>query len=172
MPFTIGQSRASDIFSHQLQLSDTVTWSRGRHALRIGGNVVRHTSGGTGSEPGTAILGTFTFRTATTAPFDQLTLADVQTYTQPIDFGIDSYELKQWLYTGFVQDSIRVHRDLTRRPRPALRPPDPHRRHQQPRARASASAGIRAATRGPPIRGGYAHVLHADPVQRRGRATW
>jgi Carboxypeptidase regulatory-like domain/TonB dependent receptor len=113
VPFTIGQSRASDIFSHQLQLSDTVTWSRGNHSLRIGGNVVRHTSGGTGSEPGTAILGTFTFRTTTTASFDQLTLADVQSYTQPIDFGINRYELRQWLYSAFVQDSLRLHRDLT-----------------------------------------------------------
>ena len=113
VPFTIGQSRSSDIFSHQVQFSDTVTWSRGSHSLRLGGNVVRHTSGGTGSEPGTAILGTFTFRTNTTAPFDQLTLDDVQNYTQPIDFGINSYELRQWLYTVFAQDSIRLHRDLT-----------------------------------------------------------
>jgi hypothetical protein len=113
VPFTIGQSRASDVFSHQLQLADTATWSRGNHSLRLGASVVRHRSGGTGSEPGTAILGTFTFRTATTAPFDQLTLNDVQSYTQPIDFGINSYDLKQWLYTGFVQDSIRLHRDLT-----------------------------------------------------------
>jgi outer membrane receptor protein involved in Fe transport len=113
VPFTIGQSRASDIFSHQLQLSDTLTWTRGKHSLRVGGSVVRHTSGGTGSEPGTAILGTFTFVTATTAPFDQLTLRDVQSYTQPIDFGINSYELRQWLYTGFVQDSLRLRPDLT-----------------------------------------------------------
>ncbi|MEO8360080.1 MAG: TonB-dependent receptor [Vicinamibacteria bacterium] len=113
VPFTIGQSRASNIFSHQLQLSDTVTWSRGKHSLRVGGSLTRHTSGGTGSEPGTAILGTFSFKTATTAPFDQLTLNDVQSYTQPIDFGINSYNLKQSLYTGFVQDSIRLHPDLT-----------------------------------------------------------
>ena len=113
VPFTIGQSRAADIFSHQLQLSDTLTWSRGKHSLRIGGSAVRHTSGGTGSEPGTAILGTFTFKTTTTAPFDQLTPNDVQTYTQPIDFGINSYDLRQWLYTGFVHDSIRLHRDFT-----------------------------------------------------------
>jgi hypothetical protein len=113
VPFTIGQSRASDIFSHQFQLADTATWSRGSHSLRIGASAVRHTSGGTGSEPGTAILGTFTFRTTTTAPFDQLTLGDVQSYTQPIDFGINSYNLTQWLLTGFVQDSIRLHRDLT-----------------------------------------------------------
>jgi len=113
VPFTLGQSRLSDVFSHQLQISDTVTWSKGKHALRIGASVTRHVSGGTGSEPGTAVLGTFTFKTTTTAPLDQLTLNDVQNYTQPIDFGIDSYELKQWLYTGFVQDSFRVTSDLT-----------------------------------------------------------
>ncbi len=37
----------------------------------------------------------------------------MQNYTQPIDFGIHSYELKQWLYTAFVQDSFRVTSDLT-----------------------------------------------------------
>ncbi|MBO0860085.1 MAG: TonB-dependent receptor, partial [Chloracidobacterium sp.] len=112
-PFTIGQSRVADIFSHQAQLSDTLTWSLGKHYLRFGGSVARHTSGGNGGEPGTAILGAFTFKNTTTAPFDQLTLADVQNYTQPIDFGIDSYVLTQWLYTAFLQDSIRLRRDLT-----------------------------------------------------------
>jgi Carboxypeptidase regulatory-like domain/TonB dependent receptor-like, beta-barrel len=113
VPFTIGQSRVADLFGHQAQLSDTLSWSRGRHNVRAGGSLVHHTSGGTGGEPGTAVLGTFTFRNTTTAPFDQLTLADVQQYTQPISFGITSYELKQWLVTGFVQDSIRVSNDLT-----------------------------------------------------------
>jgi hypothetical protein len=113
VPFTIGQSRASDIFGHQAQFSDTLSWSLGKHYLRFGGSVIHHTSGGTGSEPGTAILGTFTFKNTTTAPFDQLTLADVQSYTQPINFGISSYELPQWLYTGFVQDSIHLRRNLT-----------------------------------------------------------
>jgi hypothetical protein len=113
VPFTIGQSRASDIFSHQIQFGDTVSWSLGKHYLRFGGSVIHHTSGGTGSEPGTAILGTFTFKNTTTAPFGSLTLADVQNYTQPIDFGINSYRLPQWLLTGFVQDSIKVRSDLT-----------------------------------------------------------
>jgi hypothetical protein len=113
VPFTIGQSRASDIWGHQLQFSDTLSWSVGKHYLRFGGSVIHHTSGGTGSEPGTAVLGTFTFLNATTAPFDQLTLANVQNYTQPINFGISSYELPQWLLTGFVQDSIHVTQDLT-----------------------------------------------------------
>jgi hypothetical protein len=113
VPFTIGQSRESDIFSHQVQLSDTLSWSRGKHYLRFGGSVIHHTSGGTGSEPGTAVLGTFTFKNTTTAPFGQLTLADVQNYTQPINFGISSYNLPQWLYTGFVQDDWKVRPDFT-----------------------------------------------------------
>jgi hypothetical protein len=113
VPFTIGQSRASNLWSHQLQFADTVSWSLGKHYLRFGGSVIHHTSGGTGSEPGTAILGTFTFKNTTTAPFGQLTLGDVQNYQQPIDFGINSYDLPQWLLTGFVQDSMHVSRELT-----------------------------------------------------------
>ena len=111
--FTIGESRSSDLWSHQWQFADTMSWSLGKHYLRLGGSIIHHRSGGTGSEPGTAVLGTFTFRSNTTAPFNQLTLAEVQTYTQPIDFGISSYNLPQWLLTGFVQDSFRVSHDLT-----------------------------------------------------------
>jgi hypothetical protein len=110
--FTIGESRSSDLWSHQVQFADTVTWALGKHYLRLGGSVIHHSSGGTGSEPGTAVLGTFTFRNTTTAPFNQLTLSDVQNYTQPINFGVSSYDLPQWLLTGFVQDSIRVTPDF------------------------------------------------------------
>jgi hypothetical protein len=113
VPFTIGQSRASDLWGHQFQFSDTLSWSRGKHYLRFGGSIIHHTSGGFGSEPGTAILGTFTFKNNTTLPFGQLTLNDVQSYTQPINFGISSYELPQWLNTVFVQDSIHLRSDFT-----------------------------------------------------------
>jgi len=116
VPFTIGQSRASDLWGHQWQISDTLSWSLGKHYLRFGGSLIHHTAGGTGSEPGTAILGTFTFRTddaSRTLPFDQLTLANVLNYQQPINFGISSYELPQWLNTVFVQDSMHLRRDLT-----------------------------------------------------------
>jgi hypothetical protein len=113
VPFTTGQSRLSNLFGHQAQFSDALSWSHGRHYVRFGLNLVHHTSGGNGSEPGTAVLGTFTFKNTTTAPLDQLTLADVQQYTQPINFGISTYELKQWLLAGFAQDSIHVSRDLT-----------------------------------------------------------
>jgi hypothetical protein len=113
VPFTIGQSRESNVHSRQAQFSDTLSWSRGKHTLRLGTSIARHTSGGTGSEPGTASLGTFTFLATTTAPLDQLTLASVQNYTQPISFGINSYELPQWLSAVFVQDAFRVNNDLT-----------------------------------------------------------
>jgi len=106
VPFTIGQSRMSDLWGHQFQLSDTLSWSRGNHYLRFGASYIRHTSGGFGNEPGQLTLGTFTFRNTTTAPFDQLTLADVQQYSQPISFGIDQYNLAQRLYSGYAQDSI------------------------------------------------------------------
>jgi len=113
VPFTIGESRQSDIFGRQFQFADTVSWARGAHDLRFGGSLVHHTSGGTGSEPGQATLGTFTFLTTTTAPFEQLTLADVQQYSQPVSYGTTSYELTQWMSVAFVQDRIRLNNQLT-----------------------------------------------------------
>ena len=56
VPFTIGESRAADIFGHQLQFADTASWVRGRHNLRFGGSVIHHTTGGIGqrARPGDA----------------------------------------------------------------------------------------------------------------------
>jgi hypothetical protein len=113
VPFTIGESRQSDIFGRQFQFADTISWSRGAHNLRFGGSVLRHTSGGSGSEPGQATLGTFTFLNTTTAPFEQLTINDVQQYTEPVSYGITSYELSQWMSVGFLQDRWRVRDDLS-----------------------------------------------------------
>ena len=113
VPFTIGESRAADIFGHQVQFADTVSWSRGRHSLRLGGSAIRHTTGGSGSEPGQATLGTFTFLSTTTRPFDQLTLADVQQYSQPVSYGITSYELSQWMAVAFAQDRFRINDHFT-----------------------------------------------------------
>jgi hypothetical protein len=113
VPFTVGQSRLTDTYSRQAQLSDTLSWSTGHQTIRLGGSIARHTSGGFGNEPGFATLGTFTFLNTTTAPLDQLKLSDVQNYTQPVSYGITTYDLKQWLIAGFAQDGVRVGNDLT-----------------------------------------------------------
>ena len=113
VPFTIGESRSADLYGHQFQIADTLSWARGSHNVRFGGSLIRHTTGGFGSEPGTAALGTFTFLSTTTAPFEQLTLADVQQYSEPVSYGITSYNLKQWMSVAFIQDSYRVNNQLT-----------------------------------------------------------
>jgi hypothetical protein len=134
VPFTIGQSRESNLHSRQFQFSDTLSWSRGKQTLRLGTSVARHTSGGTGSEPGTASLGTFTFLATTTAPFDQLKLSDVQNYQQPISFGISSYELSQVAHRGVrAGQHPREQRPDARRRAP-VRPAVVVRREEQLRA--------------------------------------
>ena len=149
VPFTIGESRASDITGHQVQFADTMSWAVGSHNLRFGGSVIHHTSGGTGSEPGQATLGTFTFLSTTTAPFDQLTLADVQQYSQPVSYGITSYEMKQWMSVAFVQDRYRRQRPAHARSRAPLRPADADRLRRRTSRPASASRGIRTPIRAP-----------------------
>jgi hypothetical protein len=85
--------------------------------VRLGGTLARHMTGGTGNEPGQQLGGTFTFvgtGPSATLPFDQLTLADVQNYSQPFSFGAPtSYTLNQWLGAAFIQDSFRAKEDLT-----------------------------------------------------------
>ena len=61
VPFKIGANQFTDVYSRQAQFSDTLSWSRGTHDFRFGGNLARHMSGGVGTEPGQALGGTFTF---------------------------------------------------------------------------------------------------------------
>ena len=102
-----------------------------------------------------AVLGTFTFLNTTTAPFDQLTLADVQQYAQPISYGITQLRAEA-VDVGGVRagQHPREQRPDDRR-RPALRPADADRRDDELRAAPRLRLASRTATRALAIRGGY-----------------
>lgn len=111
---TEGESRFAHVYSRQAELSDTLTWTRGVHYLRFGGNLARTSSGGDGTEFGSAyVLGQFTISPSATAPLDQLTIDDATRYTEGLNFGIANYAQKDWIYALFAQDSIRARSDLT-----------------------------------------------------------
>ena len=113
-PFTSGESRAVNVTSRMVQLSNTFTWMLEQHDIRIGGNFMHSTSGGNGTEFGNAfVLGQFTVNPATTAPPEQLTLANMQRYQQSFNLGAGTYERSQWLYAIFAQDSYRARSDVT-----------------------------------------------------------
>ncbi len=113
-PFTAGESRYAHIFSRQTQVSDTLSWSRGQHYLRLGGSAAYSRSGGDGTEFGSAfVLGQFTVNPATTKPIAELTLADMNRYTQSFSLGTSTYVQNQWLLALFAQDSYRIRDDLT-----------------------------------------------------------
>ena len=114
VPFTSGESRFAHVYSRFGQFSDTLSWTKGRHYVRAGGNIGKNTSGGDGTEFGSAfVLGQYTVNTASTIPPDQLALSDMTRYQQSFNLGVSTYVLDQWLYTGFVQDSYRVRDDVT-----------------------------------------------------------
>jgi hypothetical protein len=111
---TEGESRYAHVWSRQFQASDTLSWTRGRQYLKLGGSLARQTSGGDGTEFGGAfVLGQFTINPAATAPISQLTIANATRYTETFNFGISNYALQQWIYDVFAQDSVRLRSDLT-----------------------------------------------------------
>ncbi len=113
-PFTAGESRYVHVYSKQAQFSDTLSWTSGRHLLRVGGSAANSISGGDGTEFGSAyVLGQFTVNPNTTVGPDELALTDMTRYQQSFNLGIGTYQLSQWLYTAFAQDKVRVNNDLT-----------------------------------------------------------
>ncbi|MBZ5558115.1 MAG: TonB-dependent receptor [Acidobacteriia bacterium] len=114
LPFTSGESRFAHVFSRVAQFSDTLSLTKGRHYVRLGGSVAQNTSGGDGTEFGSAfVLGQYTLNATSTRTIEQLTLADVQRYQQSFNFGAGTYELGQKIFNVFAQDSIRARGDLT-----------------------------------------------------------
>ncbi len=114
VPFTSGESRYAHVYSHVAQFSDTLSWTKGDHYLRLGGSIAQNTSGGDGTEFGSAfVLGQYTVNATSVAPPASLTLADMQRYQQSFNLGAGTYQLSQQIFDVFVQDSYRVRSDLT-----------------------------------------------------------
>lgn len=113
-PFTSGESRFAHVYSRIGQLSDTLSWTRDKHYVRLGGSLAENTSGGDGTEFGSAlVLGQYTVNATSTKPIDQIALSDIQRYQQSFNLGAGTYVLSQWIYNVFVQDSYRARNDLT-----------------------------------------------------------
>jgi outer membrane receptor protein involved in Fe transport len=110
---TEGESRSARLTNRQYQLADTLSFGLGDHFLKVGGDVIRSKSGGNGQEFGSPfVLGQFTFLPgiSPSIPTSQLTLANVQRFTQ--GFGNVSYSVQETNWGAFVQDDYRVRPDL------------------------------------------------------------
>ncbi len=111
---TEGESRSANLLNHQYQILDTFSLNRGKHSLRFGADAIYDSSGGNGTEFGSAyVLGQFTFKTGipATTPTSALTINDVARYTQA--FGNPSYHVTEWIWALFVQDTYRISRNFT-----------------------------------------------------------
>lgn len=114
---TEGESRSTNLTNHQYQLADTLSLTHGNHYLRFGGDAIHSTSGGNGTEFGSAfVLGQFTFKASGNSvnpavPTSALTIGEVASYQQ--SFGTLTYSVGEWLWSGFVQDDWKVRHNLT-----------------------------------------------------------
>jgi len=111
---TEGESRSANLINHQYQVLDTFSVTRGHHSIRFGGDAIHSSSGGQGTEFGSGyVLGQFTFKTGLplSRPTSSLTLSDAARYTQ--SFGNANYNVSEWLWAAFVQDTYRVLPGLT-----------------------------------------------------------
>src|SRR5262245_13878099 len=114
VPFTQGESRTAHVFSRVAQVSDSFSWSLDEHDVRFGGSFTQNASGGDGQPFYNAfVLGQYTVKSTSTALPDQLTLADMQNYTQSFNLGFNSYETPQSLFSLWAQDSYRATSDVT-----------------------------------------------------------
>lgn len=109
---TLGESRVADLFSHQIDMTDTLSMNIGRHDVRVGASAIHSSSGGNGQEFGSPfVLGQFTVKTGVTKPIGDLTPADIQSFTQGL--GNTTYEIGEWIWAAFVQDDVKLRPDLT-----------------------------------------------------------
>jgi hypothetical protein len=116
--FTSGTSQSALLQNRQYEVSDTVSLVSGRHILRVGGSALVAHSGGNSKEFGGPIyFGQFIYNTCTQSlvycesPAYLNNIANVRTYTQ--SYGNARYTVDDVLWSGFVQDDIRLRPDLT-----------------------------------------------------------
>jgi hypothetical protein len=113
---TEGESRGAVLLNHQYQFADTLSLQHGNQSVKVGGDLEFSSSGGNGQEFGSGfVLGQFRFTNARSSnaaiPTSALTIADAASFTQ--SFGNANYNVRQYLWSLFVQDDWRVRRDLT-----------------------------------------------------------
>jgi Carboxypeptidase regulatory-like domain len=116
--FTSGTSQNALLMNRQYELSETLSYARGRHQIDAGGSVIDSHNGGNSKEFGGPIfLGKFTYNTCTQAPsvcessayLNDLT--KVANYQQ--SFGNQNYTVDDQLAGIFAQDNYRASRRLT-----------------------------------------------------------
>ncbi|MEJ2008667.1 MAG: TonB-dependent receptor [Acidobacteriota bacterium] len=109
---TIGESRGALLGDHQIEARDTVSGLRGRQSFQFGFDAIHSSSGGNSKEfGGPFVLGRFVVKPGIVVPVSQLTIDDIQQYTQ--GFGNASYNVQEWLLAGFAQDDIKLRSDFT-----------------------------------------------------------
>lgn len=125
--YTNGESRIANLSNHQYQWADTLNWSKGKHQIRTGFDVVYSSSGGYGQEFGSGYLqGRFQINPA----YANIPIPTLLTYNPGLpppgsppgsgpvalaftqSFGDATYNEKETLAGVFVQDNWRVSPNL------------------------------------------------------------
>lgn len=116
--FTSGTSQNALLMNRQYELSETLSISRGRHQIDVGGSVIdAHTGGNSKEFGGPIFLGKFTYNTCTQAASICESSAflnnikNVANYQQ--SFGNQNYTVDDQLAGIFAQDNYRASRRLT-----------------------------------------------------------
>ncbi len=116
--FTSGTSQSALLMNRQYEVAETLSLTRGRHQISLGGDVIAAHNGGNSKEFGGPIfLGKFTYNTCTQAasvcesPAYLNNLGNVANYQQ--SFGNANYTVNDQLWALFVQDDFRMTKRLT-----------------------------------------------------------
>ena len=126
--YTNGESRIANLMNHQYEWADTLNWTKGKHQIRAGFDVLYSSSGGYGTEFGSGYLdGRFQIN----SKYANIPIATLLTYnpglappgspakSPPVasaftqSFGDATYNEKEALLGLFVQDNWRVTPNLT-----------------------------------------------------------